>query len=245
MLTDLRHALRALVRTPAFTLTAVVTLALGIGANTAMFSVVNAVLLRPLPFADPDRLMFLFSQNSQRNAGQMRVSALDLADWRREARSFEAMAGHTGTGFTFSGGDAAPELAIGQVVTDDMFRVLGVRPIIGRLFAPEEFTPGRDRTILLSYGLWQRRFGGDRAIAGRSVTVNGRPYEIAGVMPPGFSYPSDRYQLWAPLAPAPDGLPVNRASHYLQIVGRLKSGVTMVQAQTEMTAIAERLAAQY
>src|SRR5262249_30987398 len=143
MLKDLRYALRTLVRTPAFTLTAVLTLALGIGANAAMFSVVNAVLLRPLPYVDPDRLMFIFARNSQRNAGQMRASALDFADWRRDARSFEAMAGHTGTGFTFSGSEAAPELAIGQLVTEDMFRVLGVQPLAGRLFRPDEFTPGR------------------------------------------------------------------------------------------------------
>src|SRR5262249_2786688 len=162
--------------TPAFTLTAVITLALGIGANTAMFSVVNAVLLRPLPFADPDRLMFVFTQNSQRPDSRMRVSALDLKDWRRDAHPFEPMAGHTGTGFTFSGAEAAPELAIGQLVTADLFRVLGVRPLIGRLFTTDEFTAGRERVLLLSYGLWQRRFGGDAAIVGQMVTVNGRPY---------------------------------------------------------------------
>src|SRR5262245_37054123 len=247
MLKDLHYALRTLVRAPAFTLTAVLTLALGIGANTAMFSVVNAVLLRPLPFAEPDRLMFLFTRNSQRNFGQMRVSALDLSDWRREAKSFEGMAGHTGTGFTFSGGGAAPELAIGQLVTEDMFRGLGVTPLMGRLFTIDEFTSGRDRVLLLSYGLWQRRFGGDRAIVGRTATVNGRPYQIAGVMPRGFNYPSDRYQLWAPLAfsDTPDSLPFNRASHYLQIVARLKAGVTAVQAQAEMTALADRLASEY
>jgi putative ABC transport system permease protein len=247
MLKDLRHALRALVRTPAFTLTAVVTLALGIGANTAMFSVVNAVLLRPLPYADPDRLMFVFSRNSQHNTGQMRVSALDLDDWRRQARSFDALAGHTGTGFTFSGDERAPELAIGQVVTEDLFRVLGVKPLIGRPFGPDDFIAGRERVLLLSYGLWQRRFGGDRAIVGRTETVNGRPYEIAGVMPPGFSYPTDRYQLWAPLAlsPTPDSLPLNRASHYLQVVARLKRGATPAQAQAEMTALADHLASEY
>jgi putative ABC transport system permease protein len=247
MLNDLRYAARTLVRTPAFTLTAVLTLALGIGANTAMFSVVNAVLLRPLPFADPDRLMFVFSRNTQRNAGQMRVSALDFEDWRRDTRAFDAMAGHTGTGFTFSGSEAAPELAIGQVVTADLFRVLGVKPLIGRLFTPDEFTAGRERVLLLSYGLWQRRFGGDAAIVGRTVTVNGRAYEVAGVMPRGFTYPTDRYQLWAPLAlsQSPDSLPRNRASHYLQVIARLKPGVTAAQAQTEMTALADRLASQY
>jgi len=250
MLNDLRYALRTLARTPAFTLTAVLTLALGIGANTAMFSVVNAVLLRPLPFADPDRLVFVFSQNSRRNEGQMRVSALDFADWQREARSFDAVAAHVGTGFTFSGDEAAPELAIGQLVTQDFFRVLGVQPLVGRPFVADEFTPGRDRALLLSYGLWQRRFGSDATVAGRIVAVNGRPYEIAGVMPRAFGYPTDRYQLWAPLAltsetPDPDALPVNRNTHYLRVIARLKPGVVEARAQAEMSAIADRLASQY
>jgi hypothetical protein len=128
MLNDLRYALRTLARTPAFTLTAVLTLALGIGATTAMFSVVNAVLLTPLPFADPGRLVLVFSRNTQRNV-QTRAASLDFIDWRRDARSFDGMAAHVGTGFTFSRDDAAPELAIGQLVTEDLFRVLGVRGI--------------------------------------------------------------------------------------------------------------------
>ena len=247
MAQDLRLALRTLIRTPAFTLTAILTLALGIGANTAMFSVVNAVLLRPLPFADPNRLVFVFSQNTQRSAGQMRVSPLDFTDWQREARSFDALAAHVGTGFSFSGDDTAPELAIGQLVTQDFFRALGVRPVVGRLFVADEFTPGRDHAILLSEGLWQRRYGGDRTVVGRTVTINGRPYAIAGVMPRSFSYPTDRYQLWAPLSlvSPPDGLPVNRNTHYLRVIARLKAGVAPSQAQAEMTAIADRLASQY
>ena len=173
MLKDFRYAVRALARTPTFTITAVLTLALGIGANTAMFSVVNAVLLRPLPFRDPDRLAMMFSVNAQRNVGQVRASALDFIDWRREARSFDAIAGHVGTGFTFTG-DADPELAIGQLVTEDLFSVLGVPPMLGRTFDRTEFMPGRDRAIVLGHALWQRRFGGDPRLVGRSAS---RPTE--------------------------------------------------------------------
>src|ERR687888_1901916 len=154
MVQDLRYAIRSLVRTPAFTITAVLTLALGIGANTAMFSVVNAVLLRPLPFPEPGRLVLIFGLNSRSNVGQVRASALDFADWRREARSFEAMAGHVGTGFTFSGaGD--PEFVLGQLVTADFFNVLGVAPVIGRTLTADDFEPSHDRALVLSYGLWQ------------------------------------------------------------------------------------------
>ena len=246
MLNDLRYAIRTLARTPAFTLTAVITLALGIGANAAMFSVVNAVLLRPLPFADPNRLMLLYSVR-QRSGRQVRASPLDFLDWRREAQSVDGMAAHVGTGFTFSGGDTTPELVIGQQVTQDFFRVVGVEPAIGRSFTADEFAPGRDRAIILSHGLWQRRYGGDRSFVGRTVTVNDKPYVIVGVMPAGFSYPTDRYQLWVPLSltPSPDGLPVNRGAHFLQVVARLKPGVSAAHAQAEMTTIADRLAAQY
>src|SRR5262245_50694306 len=140
MLADLRHALRTLRRTPVFTAAAVLTLALGIGANTAMFSVVNAVLLQPLPYLDPDRLVLVFSMNNQRSIGQVRATALDFADWQRDARSFELMAAHAGTGFTFTG-DAEAELVIGQLVTQDFLRVIGARPILGRAFEPDDFAP--------------------------------------------------------------------------------------------------------
>jgi putative ABC transport system permease protein len=246
MLQDLRYAVRTLLRTPAFTLTAVLTLSLGIGANTAMFSVVNAVLLRPLSYADPERLTLIFGLNAQRGVGQIRASALDFADWKRESRSFDGMAGHVGTGFTFTG-DGEPELVIGQLVTEDLFSVLGIRPALGRAFDRAEFTPGQDRTIVLGHALWQRRYGSDRTVVGRDVTVNGKTYTVVGVMPPGFVYPDARYQLWAPLSltPAPDGLPINRNSHFLQVVGRLKPAIALREAQSEMSTIAGRLAAQY
>ena len=152
MLHDLSYAIRGLMRARGFTATAALTLALGIGANTVMFSVVNAVLLRPLPYRDPARLVVVHSVNNQKNIGQIRATALDFIDWRKQARSFDAMAGHIGTGFTFTG-DGNPEFVIGQVVTADFFDVLGVRPLVGRTFAADEFEPGRERTIVLSHAL--------------------------------------------------------------------------------------------
>ena len=191
MLQDLRYAFRTLRRSPAFAFTAVLTLALGIGTNTMMFSVVNAVLLRPLPFPDPERLVAVYSFNRHANVGRIRASALDFGDWRRDARSFDAMAGYIGNGFTFSG-DGEPELAIGQGVTSDFFRTMDVQPLAGRTFTPDEFTPGHERVIVLSHALWQRRFSGDRAVIGRTVTVNGKPFTVVGVMPPGFTFPDPR-----------------------------------------------------
>ena len=246
MYQDLRYAIRTLLRSPAFTATAALTLALGIGANTVMFSVVDAVLLRPLPFRDPNRLMLIVSLNTHGNVGEIRASALDFADWRSQATSFDGMAGHVGTGFTFTG-EGEPEQVIGQLVTVDFFKVLGVNPVAGRTFAPDEFTPGHDKEIVLSHALWQRRFAGDRSVIGRSVTVNSQAYTIIGVMPPRFDYPNKRYELWSPLpsAATADSPPINRNSHYLRVVGRLRPDVPQPQAQAELNTIARALAARY
>jgi putative ABC transport system permease protein len=247
MLQDLRFAGRTLLRSPGFTTTAAVTLALGIGVTSLMFSVVNAVLLRPLPYPDQARLMLVFNVNTgAAEADTIRASALDFEDFRARARSFESLAGHAGTGFTFSG-SGEPELVIGQLVTPDFFRVLGVQPALGRAFTPDQFTPGHDNALVLSQRLWQRRFGGSPSAVGSRVTVNGKPYTIAGVMPAGFEYPGHRYQLWAPL-PSPreaEMPPLNRSAHYLQIVGRLKPSASVQQAQAEIGGIAGALAAQY
>jgi predicted permease len=247
MLQDLRFALRTLLRSPGFTTTAVVTLALGIGVTSLMFSVVNAVLLRPLPYPGQDRLMLVFNvSKAAAESNTISASALDFDDYRSRAHSFEAMAGHVGTGFTFSG-SGEPELAIGQMVTPDFFRVLGVQPSLGRAFTADEFSPGRENVIVLSQRLWKRRFGGDSSVVGTQVTVNSKPFTIVGVMPPGFDYPGRRYQLWVPL-PSPrtaDLPPINRSSHYLRIIARLKPSVTPAQAHAEIETIAGALAAQF
>ena len=247
MIQDLKFAVRTLFRSPGFTATAALTLALGNGVTTLMFSVVNAVLLRPLPYPDQDRLMLLFNVSTNAAEGNtIRASALDFEDYRSRSRAFEAMAAHVGTGFTFSG-QGNPELVLGQMVTPDFFNVLRVAPAMGRTFAPEEFAPGRETTAVLSYRLWKRRFGGESSIVGSTVTINGRPFMIAGVMPAGFEYPGRRYELWTPLPSprTPDLPPLNRSAHYLQVVGRLKPGVTREQANAEIATIAGALAAQF
>jgi len=247
MFQDLRYAIRTLFRSPGFTLTAALTLALGIGVTSLMFSIVNAVLLRPLPYPDPDRLLLVFNVNTtDPSSNTMRLTALDFDDYRARTRTFESMAGHIGTGFTFSGG-REPELVIGQMVSPDFFKVFGVAPAIGRTFNPDEFSLGRETVVVLSHRLWQRRFGGSPAAIGSTTTVNGRPFTIVGVMPPSFDYPGPRYELWAPL-PLPrsaDLPPANRSAHYLQVIGRLKPSVSYEQATSDIVAIASGLATQY
>ena len=247
MLQDFKFALRTLLRAPGFTLTAAATLALGIGVTSLMFSVVNAVLLRPLPYPDPDRLLLIFNVNTTDPAANtMRLTAFDFDDYRARTRTFDSLAAHIGTGFTFTGG-REPELVIGQQVTGDFFKVFGVAASVGRTFNPDEFTPGRESVVVLSHRLWQRRFGGSPAAIGSTATINGRPFTIVGVMPPAFDYPGPRYELWTPL-PTPrsaDQPPANRSAHYLQAVGRLKPSVSYDQASSEVVAIAGALATQY
>ena len=247
MLQDLRFAFRMLLRAPGFTAMAGLTLALGMGATSLMFSVVNAVLLRPLPYAEPSRLMLLFNvRTNTPSADTIRLTPLDFDDYKSRARSFEAVAGYIGTGFTFSGAGEA-ELVIGEMVTPEFFRILGVAPALGRTFAPDEFQPGHENVVVLSDRLWKRRFGGNPASIGSRVTVNGKPFTIAGVMPPSFEYPGSRYELWAPL-PSPRTTelpPINRVSHYLEVIGRLKPDVSFEQAQREVAMVASALASEY
>jgi putative ABC transport system permease protein len=245
---DTTVALRMFARSPGFSAIAILTLALGIGANSAIFSIVNTVLLKPFPFADPDRLYAVSSQNKDVMLGRSRVTALDFLDWQKQNTVFERLAGTVGTGFTFSDG-GEPETVPGQMVTADLFTLLGVRPLLGRTLRADENDAGHDRVVILSHALWQRRFAGDPGVLDRVVSMNGQPYTIVGVMPPGFSYPADRFQAWAPLrlsgAAEPDAVPINRSSHFLQVIGRLKPGVTQMQAQQEMSRIAAALATQY
>ena len=245
-LQDLRQSFRMLRRSPALTAAAVVTLALGIGANTGVFSLVDAVLLRPLPYPDAERLLVLYQQHERADVGRTRAAPLDFLDWQAQSRSFASMAAHVGTGFTLAGED--PELVIGQLVSAELFTVLGVRPLLGRTFRRDENEAGRDGVMLLGYALWQRRFGGDPGVLGRSVVANGRSFTVVGVMPPGFDYPGKRYQLWVPLplrAANDYGLPITRQSRYLQVVGRLRPGVTPQQAAADLDAIGRRLSVAY
>jgi putative ABC transport system permease protein len=243
LLQDLRYGVRMLWKQPGFTLVAVLTLALGIGANTAIFSVVNAVLLQPLPYGDPDRLVWMWGDI--RNGGnRASVSPPDFLDYRAQNSVFEQF----GASFTVDSsanltGSGEPERLTSRLVTANYFDVLGVRPLYGRGFTAEEERFGRHRVTVLSYGLWQRRFGADQAIVGREITLNDEPYTVIGIMPPDFRAPLAA-ELWGPMPLDHPGMKA-RAAHFLRPIGKLKGGVTLAQAQSEMDAIARRLEEQY
>src|SRR5437667_1376035 len=227
---DLHFSLRMLRKSAGFTAIAVFTLALGIGANTAIFSLINTVLLRPLPYKDADRLVTLWGYNRTRGFTTNQVSPLDFADWRSQNHVFEDMAASTDVTYTLTGA-GEPTLIIAYSFSADYFHVLGVAPLLGRTFLPEEEQPGKDHVAVLSYSFWQNRFGRSPAIVGQNITLDGAPYTVVGVMPPGFKYPS-RTELWTPLIPVPEAAN-NRDYRYLRVMARLKPGVTMQQAQTE------------
>ena len=245
---NLRFAIRQLRKSPGFFVTTTVTLALGIGATTAIFSLVNAVLLRPLPFPDPDRL--LWAQQLDQSAGNAiePLSYPDFFDWRSRSRSFSAMAAHRGIVMTLTG-TGSPQQLDGQTVSSEFFRVLGVRPMLGRDFRAEEEKPGA-RVVMLSHRLWQSTFGSARDIAGSAITLDGHSYTVAGVMPAGFGFPiqNPAPALWVTLANDAVGdrpFTVQRGADMLDVVARLKPGVSLTQARTELSGIAHNIATQY
>ncbi len=237
---DLRFALRVLLKHPASTAVAVATLGLAIGANTAIFSVVNGALLRPLPFPEPDRLYQIVRIFQDGSTGTQSVPKFVM--WRDGTRTFESMAAYDdlGSGFNLTG-EGAPERVIGSRVTRGFFDVLRVQPAIGRGFRPEEDRPGGLRVVVLSHGLWTRRFGADPGVLGREVTLNGEAYTIVGVMPRGFEFPR-AVSLWTPLQANEAG---HEIANYLEVVARLKPGMTVGDASAEMKGFAERYAKAY
>jgi putative ABC transport system permease protein len=236
---DLRFGFRMLIKNPGFTLIAVLTLALGIGANTAIFSVVNAVLLRPLPYAEPERLVWLWDTSPQLPTST--ASLPDFLDWKEQNRSFEHLAAYQKGNMFLETGDGTRDTPVG-LVTPEMFALFRVNPILGRTFTAEETLPGRSRVAVLGYALWQNRFGSDPNVVGRTIELSGAAHMVIGVMPAGFSFPNQA-ELWRPLPIDPNQL--DRGPHYLYIVGRLKHEATLTRAQAEMSAIAARLAQQY
>jgi putative ABC transport system permease protein len=241
LLQDLRYGLRMLRKHPSFSLIAIVTLALGIGANTAIFSVVNAVLLRPLPFRESDRLVII-RETKLPQFSEFGVSPGNFLAWQKQNTVFERMVAFGRPSFNLVGvGD--PEPIQGMRVTDGFFAMLGAQPHIGRDFLPEEDQPGRSNVVILSHGLWQRRFGADAKILNQTITLNSQNYTVIGVMPESFRFNGDE-AIWTPMAFAADQAQ-NHSGHFLSAVGRLKHGVTLEQANAEMVAIAGRLAAQY
>jgi putative ABC transport system permease protein len=239
---DLRYAIRVLAARPAFTAVAILTLALGIGANTAIFTVVNAVLLRPLPFRDPSQLVLLVERTSQ--FPTQTTSWQNYADWRDQSRSFDGVAAMRGLTMTLTG-DADPERIQAKMVAAPLLPLLGVTPALGRSFAADDDKPGAAGVAVLSDGLWRRRFGAARDVVGRSVTLDNQPYTVVGVLPPGFQLlqPAD---VIVPIGPWAATLPDDRGWHPgIFPIARLKPGVTLPRAQAEMDLISERLARQY
>ncbi len=241
MLQDVRFALRMLLKSPGFTAVAVLTLALGIGANSAIFSVVNGVVLKPLPFVDPDRLAMVFESNLAKGWDRFSVSPANFADWRDQTRAFTRMAAFRMSSFTLTGGDD-PEVIDGALVSADLFSLLGAVPLHGRTFLAEEDQPGKSHVVVITHGLWQSRFGTDRDLVGSTLTLNGEPYTVVGIMPPGFRFTPAA--LYTPIAFTAEEL-ARRGSHYNNVVGRLAPGVSIQQAQSEMETIASGLRQQY
>jgi putative ABC transport system permease protein len=240
---DLRYGLRMLLKNPGFAVVAIVALALGIGANTAIFSVVNTVLLRPLPYKNPERLVMVWEENSKQGFPRDTPAAANYIDWRDQNHVFEAMAAMAEISFNLTGA-GEPERIDGQRVSASLFRLLGVNPELGRTFLPEEDHPGGNHVVILSHALWQRRFGSDRAIVGRSINLDGQSFTVVGVMPRNFQFPNRTDQLWVPIAFSAKEAG-ERGNHYLQVIARMKPGVSLQQAQAEMTTIATRLQQQY
>jgi putative ABC transport system permease protein len=238
LLKDVRYGWRMLWRRPGFTVCAALVLALGIGANTAIFSLVNAVLLRPLPYPGAERIVSFDGVNPSKGITQSNLSAPDFADWKAEADAFESLALFT-SGSATLGGDE-PERVGASGVTSGFFGVLGVAPALGRAFTEEDNQPGRPGVVVLSDGLWRRRFGGDPAIVGRRIELSGSQSEVVGVMPAGFGYPQGS-ELWSALqVDVPQQPRLNRA---YQVAGRLREGVTLEAARAQLDAITGRLAA--
>ena len=242
LLQDLRYASRQLLKNPGFTAVAVLTLALGIGANSAIFSVINAVLLRPLPFPSSERLVKISQTNPRANRWGDWVSYPDFLDWRQQNTTFEEVGAFRSWSFNLTGRDR-PEAVRGVYVSASLFTVLKQEALLGRTFLPEEDQPGGNRVAVLSHGLWQRRFGAEPGVIGKSISIDSQPHTVVGVMPASFAFPQPRNEIWIPHGP-PSELK-DRGSHNFRVVARLRPAVTLEQAQSNLDSIARELAGQY
>jgi len=239
---DVRYGLRMLVKNPGFTAVAVLTLALGIGANTAIFSVLDAVLLRPLPYPEPQQLVDLWSRFTGIGLpnDQNAVSAPEFHDLQQLSQSFSGIAA-INTGTFNIGVKGSPERVIGAVVSPSLFRILGAQAVLGRTFTDDEAQPGHDHEAILSYNFWQQAFGGDRSVLGSTLRVDAVPYTVVGVMPAGFEYPPET-EIWGPLAFAPADLtPNNRGNHGLAVLARIRPGLSFAQARTDMDRVGKTI----
>src|SRR3954463_2474701 len=241
MIADLRYALRMLAKSPAFTFVAILTLGLAIGANTAIFSVVNAVLLRPLPYPQAEQLVRVFG--TQPTLPEAPSSPANFLEWRTENQAFEHIATYVGKGFNLTGTDK-PERVIGARVSGDLFQLLRVQPVLGRDFTAEEDQDGAERVVILSYDFWQHRFAGDPNAIRQAIKLSDQTYTIVGVMPRGFAFPSTRAQIWTPVA-FNAAERATRDTNFIDVIARLKPGVSLEQAQANMTAVAQSQAQRY
>src|SRR5215212_7177889 len=242
---DLRFAARKLRKYPLFSLAIVATVALGIGANATIFGVVNAVLLQPLPYKDPDRLIRLWESNPRQSQPESPVSVPNYQDWQRQQTVFEGVAALEMATYNITGWGEPQRVASARITTN-LIPMLGVAPALGRSFLPEEEKAGHHRVALLSDGLWQRQFGADRSIINQTIRLNGESYTVVGVMPAGFQFPGNR-EMWVPLVIDPEKEPwrADRTNRNLSVFARLKAGVSFNQAVPEMNTVAERLQEQY
>ncbi len=249
---DVRYGFRALRKYPAFSLVAIATLAIGIGAGTSVFTFVHAVLLRPLPYAHPDQLVRIYETNPLRNWTKNIAAPANWADWRKRNTVFTDIAAYeqfdpvgSGASDIFLTGFGEPQGLKTIGVTGNLFTVLGATPLMGRVFTDDETYEGKGRVAVLSYGLWQSAFGGDRTIVGKTITLSGRGYDVVGVMPRSFFFPGRDVQLWVPVAYTRERIAQQRRPHYLGVVARLKPAVSLAQARQDMNGIAKQLESEY
>jgi predicted permease len=239
---DVRIAARTLRRRPGFAIIAILTLGFGMGATTAIFSLIDSVLVRPLPFREPHRLTMIWETIPRFNVARVEVAPPNYVDWKQQAQSFEELAGYV-NGFRNLTDAGVPERLASVQVTSNLLPTLGVDPVIGRWFVKPEGSPGQTDVAILSYGLWQRRFSGDASIVGRTIRLDGRPHQVVGVMPRGFQFPREGIEVWTPLDYQAGGH--DRGTHYLSVVGRLKPNASLEQANTELQTITKTLAQTY
>ena len=244
LIQDVRYGLRTLGKSPGFAAIALITLALGIGANTAIFSVVDAALFHSLPYRAPNRLVHLWETQPSREFAEREASYPNLIEWQASNYVFSELAGYTGAEFALTG-RGAPQRLYAVRTSSNFFDALGVQPILGRAFQPGEDRAGGERVVLLTYALWQGRFGGDPKIIGQTLTLNDESYTVVGILPREFQFAKrGRAEIWVPLNPS-TAEATRRTFHWVNVVGRLRPGVTLDQAQSEMTRLAQRLAAEY
>lgn len=249
---DIRYGIRSLLKHPGLSAIAVITLALGIGANTAMFSVINAVLLRPLPYQEPERLVTIWEESPERDLYEMPVSYANMRDWIDQTQTLQQISAYTFTNLNLTGAGEPARLSTIRC-SANLFSMIGAAPAVGRSFLPEEDKEGADRVVILSHALWQKRFSSDRGLVGRSIILNNQSYTVVGVMPPNFQFPvgfgylgkvvNEPTDLYVPLAAASNEL--RRGNYSFFALGRLKPGVTMEQARADMTTIESRLEKEY